>query len=698
MVYLSFYKKMVHTDLFIDIETYSSVDISESGSYKYIESPDFEILLVSYAFDNEDVVIVDLAQGEELSKEFIDALYDSTIKKHAHNAVFERTAFKRVGYDVPIEQWYCTMVHAAYCGLPLGLDKLSKVLDLQDKKLETGKALIKYFSCPCKPTKINGMRTRNYPEHAPEKWELYKEYNKYDVLSEREIYNLLKPYKIPDFERSLYILDQKINDRGIFIDIELAKSAISIDNIYTEMILNESKEITHLENPNSVAQLKKWYIQEKAEVVDKNLTDKDKDFLKTANGKSYEPKNQSMAAESIVMLLNLEAVHKDNSLVTVLENRQKLSRSSVKKYYAMLNCASKDYRVRGTFQFYGANRTGRWAGRLLQLQNLSKNHVDNIDLPRELVRKKDWEAIEMLYGDVSDILSQLVRTALIAPENKVYCVADFSAIEARVVSWFANEQWRLDVFNGDGKIYEAAGSKMFGVPIEAITKGSDLRAKAKNAELALGYGGSLGAMRRMGGDKMGMSEAEMMHIVNLWRKANPCIVQLWSEIEKCAKEAVKYKKEVIGGPLKNLKFNCDSNYLIITLPSGRSLYYYHPVIKQSIKNNKLSSTLFYEGLNQETKQWGQIDTYGGKLTENIVQATSRDLLGYAMLKLEKEDFETVMHVHDEIISETDDLSLAGADNNAHLNQMIKTMCEPPIWAHNLPLNAAGFISKYYQKD
>ena len=613
---------MAYKDLFIDIETYSSVDIKSCGSYKYIESPDFEILIIGYAFDYDDVKIIDLAQGDELPEEFEEALFNENIRKHAHNAIFERNAFKRIGFDIPIEQWYCTLVKSAYCGLPLGLDQVSKVLDLEDKKLDTGKALIKYFSCPCKPTKVNGMRTRNYPWDAPDKWEMYKTYNKYDVLSEREIYRRLEKYKIPDFERSLYILDQTINDRGILIDAELAESAIAVDAEYTEMLMQESKNITNL------------------------------------------------------------------------ENRQKLGRSSVKKYYTMINCKMADNRVRGTFQFYGANRTGRWAGRLVQLQNLSKNHISDIDTPRELIRKRDWDTVNMLYGDVSDILSQLVRTTFIAPKNKIYSVADFSAIEARVVSWLADEEWRMDVFRGDGKIYEAAGSKMFNVPIEAITKGSDLRAKAKNAELALGYGGSLGAMKRMGGDKMGMSDAEMMHIVKLWRKSNPNIVNLWSEIEACAHEAVRYHREVIGTP-RNLVFNCNDEYLTIQLPAGRKLFYYHPQFKQKKvgKSSHTSSVLFYEGLNQETKHWGLVDTYGGKLTENIVQAISRDLIGYAMENLEKNGFAITMHVHDEAIAEVPE-----EHSENWLNTMIDIMRCPPDWASDLPLNAAGFTSKYYQKD
>ena len=656
-------------DLYIDIETYSSVDIKTCGAYKYIDSPDFEILIIGYALDDGPVNIIDLLQGEELPEEFEEALFDEGCRKHAHNAVFERLSFKRVGYDIPVEQWYCTAVKAAYCGLPFSLDEVSKKLDLQDKKLDTGKALIKYFSCPCKPTKINGMRTRNYPEHAPEKWEMYKEYNKYDVLAEREIHHRLEKYEIPEFERNLYILDQNINDRGILVDMELANSAIFVDTGYTDMLMSRVREITELENPNSPVQLRQW--------------------LKAVTGDDVP----SLAKDAIPVLMDKYA--SNTEIIEVLEARQKLSRSSVKKYYAMLNCAMRDNRVRGTFQFYGANRTGRWAGRLLQLQNLSKNHLDNIEVPRELIRQRDWDTVEMMYNDVADILSQLVRTALIAPEGKTFCVADFSAIEARVVSWLADEEWRMEVFRGDGKIYEAAGARMFNVPISAVTKGSDLRAKAKNAELALGYQGSLGAMKRMGGDKMGMSDTEMMSIVHKWRKANPKIVALWQEIEDCAHEAVRYQRKVVG-TARNLEFDCDGDYLTVKLPSGRCLFYRNPrfIQKQVGGRGPVSKLLCYDGIVQETKQWGDIETYGGKLTENIVQAISRDLIGYAMMKLEENDFAITMHVHDEAIAEVP----ADGWEKQWLSEMERIMGTPPSWASDLPLNADGYITPFYKKD
>ena len=655
-------------NLFIDVETYSSVDIKESGAYKYIESPDFEILIIGYALDDSPVKIVDLAQDEEMPEELEEALFDPDCVKVAHNAVFERLCFKRVGYDVPAEQWYCTSVKAAYCGLPLSLDGVSKALNLTDKKLDTGKALIKYFSCPCKATRVNGMRTRNYPEHAPEKWEMYKEYNKYDVLAEREIFNSLKAYIIPEIEHKMYVLDQNINDRGILVDMELAKSAIDVDNTYTSMLTQHAQQLTGLENPNSPTQIRQWVEKKTGSVV------------------------LSLSKETMPDLFKEFADYPD--VIELLNIRKKLSKTSIKKYYAMLNCAMKDNRCRGLFQFYGANRTGRWAGRLLQLQNLSKNHISHIEIPRELVRARDWESVEMLYDDVSDILSQLVRTALIAPEHKTFAVADFSAIEARVISWLANEKWRMDVFKGDGKIYEATGSKMFNVPISAITKGSVLRDKSKISELALGYEGSLGALKRMGGERMGLSDTEMMSLVHKWRMANPAIVDMWKEIDEASKEAVRYQRPV-SCTCRNIVFDCDGKFMTIKLPSGRQLFYYGPKFKDKNIGRSTMPTrvLCYQGVVQETKQWGEIDTYGGKLTENIVQAIARDLLGNSMLNMQEEDFEIAMHVHDEAIAE---IPLENAKE--HYNNMIKAMEKVPHWASDFPLKADGYITPFYLKD
>lgn len=649
--------------IFIDIETFSSVDITSCGAYKYIESPDFEILLISYAIGEGDVKVIDLASGDAMTGEFVNALRDPNYLKVAHNAVFERLSFRRVGFDVPSEQWYCTSVKAAYCGLPLSLDGVSKALDLQDKKLDTGKALIRYFSCPCKATKINGGRTRNYPCHNPEKWELYKTYNVYDVKAEREIYNTLSRYDIPDTERRLYILDQKINDRGIKVDEELAKAAICIDEEYTGLLTKRAKEITGLSNPNSVSQIKSW-IQKKT-------------------GKTIDSFNKTAMPDVIQMC-------KDNKEVSeMLDLRQRLSKTSIKKYYAMVNCAGSDGRVRGTFQFYGANRTGRWAGRLLQLQNLSKNHLSDIETARNFTRKKDWQTLEMLYDDVPDVLSQLVRTALIAPKGKIFSVADFSAIEARVISWLANEEWRMEVFRGDGKIYEATGARMFGVPISSITKGSALRDKSKISELALGFGGSVGALAMMGGERMGLSAAEMASLVKKWRMANPNIVQMWSDFESCAINAIKHRRTIISD-YRGVMFSYDGFYLIVTLPSGRQLFY----MKPRIGTSRIGTTcIYYRGTIQATKQWGEVDTYGGKLTENIVQATARDLMGHAMLLLDSEGYDIVMHVHDEVIAE-----VPLEQGEEKLKRMERLMSIQPTWAMDLPLNADGYLTTFYKKD
>jgi DNA polymerase len=654
--------------LFIDVETYSSVDIMSSGAYKYIESPDFEILIIGYAINDGPVQIVDLLQGDVIPEEFEELLLDESYLKIAHNAVFERLCFKRIGYEVPAAQWYCTAVKSSYCGLPISLDSVSKVLDLKDKKLSTGKMLIKYFSCPCKPTKVNGMRTRNYPRHAPDKWALYKEYNKYDVLAEREIYNILEKYTIPETERDLYVLDQTINDTGILVDKELAESAIVVDKEYTEATTALAKRLTGLENPNSDAQIKKW--------------------IKLHTGIDVPSLNKAE-------MPNVLKQFADNpTVLKILELRSKLSKTSVKKYYAMINCAMSDNRVRGTFQFYGAGRTGRWAGRLLQLQNLSKNHIANIEVPRELVRQRDTEMIEMMYDDVSDILSQLVRTTLIASEGKVFAVADFSAIEARVISWLANEKWRMDVFNGDGKIYEATGSKMFNVPVTAITKGSELRQKSKISELALGYGGSLGALRRMGGEQMGLSDVEMVSLVRKWRDANPAIVSLWEELDNASKACIKYHKSIVCTS-RNVVFNYDGDNMIVDLPSGRSLFYRHPRLKGKCvgRSTRPTESLFYEGVIQETKQWGEIDTYGGRLTENLVQGLARDLLANSMKNLYVNGYTPVCHIHDEVLVE-----VPAESAKEHYKKIVEIMSIAPDWAKDLPLKADGYTTPFYLKD
>lgn len=652
---------MKKRELFLDIETYSEVDIAACGAYKYIADPSFQILMISYAFDDEDVVTIDLAQGEAIPDELEEGLLDSDVIKWAHNAVFERKAFERIGYTIPIEEWRDSAVKAAYCGLPLSLDNVSKALKLQEGKLDTGKALIRYFSCPCKPTKTNGMRTRNYPHHDLEKWEQYKMYNNFDVRAEREIVRRLETYEIPEWEQALWVLDQEINDRGILIDLGMAANAIKADEGYKAALTQEVKDITGLENPNSVMQLKAWLEMETGEVVDSLNKKEMPALLEKASG----------------------------DVKAVLEARQRLGKTSVKKYTAMLNCAGQDKRARGLFQFYGANRTGRWAGRLIQLQNLPQNHINDIELARDCVVKGDAQMLEVFYDNVPDTLSQLIRTAFIAPEGKTFAVADFSAIEARVLSWFANEEWRLDVFRTHGKIYEAAAAMMFGLPIEMIKKGSPERQKGKIAELALGYGGSLGALKRMGGEAMGLSDGEMMSIVRKWRAANEGITDFWASVQDAAYKAVRLRDKVVLDEYHGLEFECNTEVLTIKLPSGRKLFYRNPCIRNSSKGE----ILCYYGINQETKQWSLLDTYGGKLTENIIQATARDLLAWSMLKLNAWYYPIVMHVHDECVAE---VPIESSEKS--LADMCNIMGEDVEWAPGLPLRADGYVTPFYKKD
>jgi len=659
-------------ELHIDIETYSSIDLRSCGAYRYLQSIDFEILLIAYAFDNESVQIVDLAQGDSWPIELIEGLYSHKVQIHAHNANFERQALKNSGTNIPANSWYCSAVKAAYCGLPLGLAEVSKVLGFsEDKaKLATGKSLIRYFSMPCKPTKANGQRYRNFPHHDLEKWEEYKEYCIQDVKAEREIGRRLSNHTIPDMERKLYILDQEINDRGILIDTEMARNAFKINEEYSTILSKKVKELTGVSNPNSVAQLKQW--------------------IGSAIGKEIK----SLAKEDVSVLLDEE---KNETVREVLRLRQMLSKSSIKKYASMLNCVCNDGRGHGFFQFYGANRTGRWAGRLVQVQNLTKNYLPDLTLARDVVKTGDFRNVDLLYGNVSDTLSQLIRTTFIAGEGKTFAVADFSAIEARVIAWIAGEDWRLKVFKTHGKIYEASASSMFGIPIEEITKGSHLRQKGKVAELALGYAGSVGALTQMGGEEMGLSTDEMQEIVDKWRNASPKIVQLWKDLEGCAKQAVR-----VSGPVtskhKSLTFSCFERTLVIGLPSGRKLYYQEPKLERKRVNRPNGESfevenLTYMGMDQTTKQWVRLDTYGGKLVENIVQAVARDLLAYSMLQLSKRNYKIVMHVHDEIVCEVNAFS-----SSSNLKCMVSIMSEEVPWAKGLPLAADGYLTPYYKKD
>ncbi len=659
--------------LFIDIETYSSVDLGECGAYKYVESPDYEILMVGYAFNDEDVEVVDMACGETLPEGFIKGLTDPNVRKVAHNATFERLGFRWYGYDVPASQWYCTMVKAAYCGLPLSLEKVSEVLDLKEKKLHTGKDCISYFSCPHTPNKRNGFRTRLYPTDNPEKWEVYKEYNRFDVKSEREIYKRLSFIEVPDMERHMYVLDQMINDKGVLLDVELAKSAVYINDVLTERLTRRAVELTGLDNPNSPQQLKAW-IKSKTNATIASLSKGD--ISELASRFKFYP-----------------------DVTEMLDIRAKLSKTSIAKYTKVLETVCADQRGHGYFQFYGANRTGRWAGRLLQLQNLSKNHDDDIDSPRNLVKSRDLGMLEMLYENIPDILSQLVRTTLIAPQDMIFSVADFSAIEARVISWLAQSKWRLDVFRGNGKIYEANAARMFKVPIESILKGSIERTIGKTSELALGYGGGISALRRMdesmGGKLRDYSDMALREFVMSWRDANPEIVRMWSRIEDAF-----YKAGVEGREFyacnNRLKFfrldrldadgNVVGNYTMIRLPSGRCLCYVDVVAD---RDGRLS----YGGMNQTTKKWDRVDTYGGKLTENIIQAIARDVLVNSLFNMESKGYIPVSHVHDEAICE---VPLDRKDEC--FEEMCALMSIPPYWANDLPLVAAGYTTPYYIKD
>jgi len=654
---------MARQTLHIDFETYSSEDISASGAYRYTQSPDFELLLMAYAFDDEDVALIDFAQGQTFPPRVLEAFNDNTIELWAHNATFERLCLQAYGINIPAERWHCSAVKSAYCGLPFSLDQVSKILDIDNKKKDTGKMLIRYFCMPCKPTVINGGRSRNLPEHAPEKWELFKEYCIGDVEAEREIEDVLSPYHIPRAERTIYAVDADINDRGVRIDIPMARRAVAVSEEFNERLINRVVSITGLDNPNSGAQLKAWLEQQTGQSV------------------------TSLTKETLPVLA--KQFKQNRKVVEVLEARSRLGKTSVTKYTAMLASAGEDDRARGLFQFYGANRTGRWAGRLIQLQNLPKNFIKNIHEPRSLLCAGDGDALELMFGDVQDTLSQLIRTTFIPSEGNLLYVADYSAIEARVISWLSGEEWRMEVFRGDGKIYEATAARMFNLPLEAIAKGSDLRSKGKVAELALGYQGGVNALERMGGAKMGLGKDEMASIVKRWRKANPSIVALWSDLQECAIEAVRWKRKSVS-KFRGLAFDCDDYAMTITLPSGRQLFYKNARLKPDKWGG---SSVVYDGTNQETKQWGSVDTYGGKLAENVVQAIARDLLAYALIALRKASYPIVMHVHDEVV-----IDYVASTPDETLSAICGIMALKPAWASDLPQRADGFYTNFYMKD
>lgn len=646
--------------LSIDIETYSSEDLTKTGVYKYAEAEDFEILLFAYAYDDGPVEIIDLVSGEEMPHQVFLDMRDPEVLKTAFNANFEITCMNRAfpGMQFP-EQWECTMVKSAMLGLPMNLDGVAKALNLEQQKMAAGRALIRYFSMPCKPTKSNGFRTRNLPHHDPDKWELFKEYCKQDVGAERAIRNKEKWFTIPQKERELWLLDQRIIGTGVLIDRRMVENAIRMDEDHKEILTAEATELTGLDNPNSPAQLKEWLSEEIGEEV------------------------TSLTKTAIPELMDAS----DSEEVTrVLELRQEMSKTSTKKYQAMLDAVCADGRVRGLLQFYGASRTGRWAGRLVQVQNLPQNHLPDLDLARETVIEGDRELVEMLYGNVPDTLSQLIRTAFVAPEGHRFIVADFSAIEARVTAWLAGEKWRLDVFASHGKIYEASASQMFKVPIDSIDKGSPLRQKGKIAELALGYQGGVGALKTMGGERMGLTEPEMQDIVDSWRAANPNIVRLWYDIQDAAMTVIGNIGKTVE--LRGCTFRWDKGLLWIVLPSGRSLCYAQPQIG---KNRFGGDSIEYYGINQTTRKWEKQETYGGKLVENIVQGIARDCLAHSMLRLAEEGFKIVMHVHDEVVIEE-------PYNGKTMDEACRIMGEPISWAPGLLLRADGYETDYYKKD
>lgn len=643
--------------LSIDLETYSDQPLAKTGVYRYVESSDFEILLFAYSVDGGSVQQIDLACGEKIPSEILCALEDDKVTKWAFNANFERICLSRfLGYPtgdyLEPDSWKCSMVWAAYMGLPLSLEGVGAVLGLEKQKLTEGKDLIKYFCQPCAPTKTNGQRTRNLPEHAPDKWLAFKRYNVRDVETEMSIQARLSKYPVPDGVWEEYHLDQEINDRGVGLDMKLVRQAIQMDGRSRSELTQAMKELTSLDNPNSVQQMKQW------------LAD---------NGVETDTLGKKAVAELLKTA--------PPQLQKVLTLRQQLAKSSVKKYQAMEIAVCADGRARGMFQFYGANRTGRWAGRIIQMQNLPQNHLDDLSEARGLVRAGGFDALEMLYEDVPDTLSQLIRTAFVPQENRKFIVADFSAIEARVIAWLAGEKWRQDVFAEGKDIYCASASQMFGVPVEKHGVNGHLRQKGKIAELALGYGGSVGALKAMGALEMGLSEDELPSIVSAWRQANPKIVQFWWAVDRAVMDAVTRKTTT---KTHGIIFSARNGMLFITLPSGRSLAYVKPKIGE---NRFGGECITYEGVGG-TKKWERIDSYGPKFVENIVQATSRDILCYAMKTLRC--CSIVMHIHDEVVIE--------ADRRISLQTVCDQMSRTPPWANGLQLRADGYETDFYKKD
>lgn len=658
-------------EMSIDLETYSDVDISKCGAYKYAESDNFEILLFGVSVDNEPVVVYDLTAGDEIPTEILAALSDDNVTKWAFNASFERVClsnwlrkhhpeyfktYKSEGDPVQNyldpTSWKCTLVWSAYMGLPLSLEGVGAVLKLQDQKMKEGKDLIKYFCCPCKPTKVNGGRTRNLPEHAPDKWEIFKAYNRRDVEVELAIKQKLLKFPVPDTVWSEYHIDQEINDRGIMLDMDMVENAIAFDEKSKSSLMISMQNITNLDNPNSVAQMKQWLSE---------------------NGIETE----SLGKKDVAGLIK----ETDGDITAALKLRLQLAKSSVKKYQAMQNAVCKDGRAHGMFQFYGANRSGRWAGRLIQLQNLPQNHMPDLEEARELVRIGDYDTLDMLYDDIPDTLSQLIRTAFIARPGYKFIVSDYSAIEARVLAHLAGEAWRSKVFAEGKDIYCASASQMFGVPVEKHGVNSHLRQKGKIAELALGYGGSVGALKSMGALEMGLTEEELQPLVDSWRTSNPMITAFWWDVDKAVKTTIKQR---VPTEVRGIKFIYKSGMLFIKLPSGRSLSYVKPKIGE---NRFGSESVTYEGVGS-TKKWERIESYGPKFVENIVQAVSRDLLCYAMHNLSNQQI--CGHVHDELIIE--------CPENTTVNSITSVMGKSPDWMKDILIRGDGYDTKFYKKD
>lgn len=642
--------------LSIDIETFSDIDLIKCGVYKYADSPAFEILLFAYSIDDGEINIIDLVNGEELPEEIAEAIKSDTVIKTAFNAQFERVCLsKHLGILLDPSSWYCTAVQAAELSLPSSLADVGAALGLERQKMTEGKELIKYFCVSCKPTKSNGGRTRNMPGDAPEKWALFKEYCKRDVDVERQIAKKLEMYPISESEHRLYVLDQRINDRGVLVDLELARQAVKLNSIQTAVATEQAYTLTGLENPNSVAQLKAWL---------------------TENGVEIE----SLSKKAVAAL----ADETDGDIQEMLHLRLLMSKTSVKKYEAVMRSVCRDNRVRGMMRFCGASRTGRWSGNILQPQSLPQNHLPDLTLARDIVKDGDFEMLNMTFGNVPNALPELIRTVLIPKPNHRFIVADFSAIEARVLSWLAGEQWRLDTFRNGGDIYCASASQMFRVPVEKHGVNGHLRQKGKISELACGYGGSVGALKNMGAVEMGVPEDELQGLINDWRNANPHIVKLWTEVGNTAMKAIKEKTIVSLG---KLVFMYERGILFIRLPSGRRLSY----IKPRIGTNRFGGdSITYMGVGA-SKKWERLETFGGKLVENIVQAIARDLLASAMMNVANAGYNIVFHVHDEIIAEA-------PDGQGSVDEMCMLMSINPDWADGIPLSADGYECEYYRKD